>query len=165
VKKPAEVLKQRLKNAGKVAILGIGSELRSDDAAGVIVAKQIKKVVGPKRKSSPRVKVFIGSTAPENLTGEIKKFKPSHLIIIDSSDTNAPPGQVTIINPENVGGTSFCTHSLPIKVMIDYLQQSCPDLKVIVIGIQPQTIAVGSNVSKKVSQAVDELTATIVNLF
>ncbi len=159
------VLKQKLENAGKVAILGVGSELRSDDAAGILAAQQIKKISQQKKKSAPQVKVFIGETAPENLTGEIKRFKPSHLIIIDSADMSTKPGRIKIINPDKIGGTSFCTHSLPIKVMIDYLQQSCPDLKVIVIGIQPQTIAVGSNVSKKVSQAVEELTATIVNLF
>ncbi len=158
------VLKQKLENARKVAILGVGSELRSDDAAGVLAAQQIKKISRPKKKSAPQVKVFIGETAPENLTGEIKKFEPSHLIIIDSADINTKPGQIKIINPEKVAGTSFCTHSLPIKVMIDYLRQSSPNLKVIVIGIQPQTIVVGSNVSKEVSQAVEELTATIINL-
>jgi hydrogenase 3 maturation protease len=164
VRKLAAVLKQKLENARKVAILGIGSELRSDDAAGVLAAQQIKKISRQKKKSSPQVKVFIGETAPENLTGEIKKFEPSHLIIIDSADINIKPGQIKIINPEKVGGTSFCTHSLPIKVMIDYLQQSFPDLKAIVIGIQPQTIAVGSNISEEVGHAVEELAVTIVNL-
>jgi hydrogenase 3 maturation protease len=162
VRKLAAVLKQKLENASKIAVLGIGSELRSDDAAGVIAAKQIKKII--RRKKSPlKIKVFIGETAPENLTGEIKKFNPSHLIIIDSADMNTPPGQVTIINPEKVGGTSFCTHSLPLKVMIDYLRQSC-DCEAIIIGIQPQTVAVGSNISKEVGQTVEELAVTIVNL-
>jgi hydrogenase 3 maturation protease len=160
VQELTKILRQKLDNAERVAILGIGSDLRGDDAAGVIIAQQIEKI-----KLSTKVKVFIGATAPENLTGEIKKFKPSHLIIIDSADINAQPGQVTVIKPENVAGTSFCTHSLPIKVMIDYLLQSCPDLKVIIIGIQPQNLAVGSNVSKEVSLAVEELTATITDLF
>lgn len=157
------VLKQKLENAGKVAVLGVGSELRSDDAAGVIAAQQIKKISRQKKKSAPRVKVFIGETAPENLTGEIKKFQPSHLIIIDSSDTNAPPGQVTIISPEKVGGTSFCTHSLPLKVMVDYLRQSC-GCETIIIGIQPKSLSVGGLISEEVDRAAKELAAIIVNL-
>lgn len=157
------VLKQKLENAGKVAILGVGSELRSDDAAGVLVAQQIKEISRRKKKSVPRVKVFIGETAPENLTGEIKEFKPSHLIIIDSSDTDVPPGQVTIISPEKVGGTSFCTHSLPLKVMVDYLRQSC-GCETIIIGIQPKNLSVGGLVSKEVAKAAKELAVTIVNL-
>jgi hydrogenase 3 maturation protease len=164
MKKLTAVLKQKLENASRIAVLGIGSDLRGDDVAGIIVAKQIKKV-SSRKKSPLKIKVFIGKTAPENLTGEIRKFKPSHLIIIDSADTNAQPGQVTVIKPEDVVGTSFCTHSLPIKVMIDYLQQSSRNLKVIIIGVQPKNLAVGSNVSKEVSQAVEELAVTIVNLF
>jgi hydrogenase 3 maturation protease len=163
VRKLAAVLKQKLENAGKVAILGVGSELRSDDAAGVLASQQIKKDSCQKKKSAPRVKVFIGETAPENLTGEIKKFQPSHLIIIDSSDTNVPPGQVTIIDPEKVGGTSFCTHSLPLKVMVDYLRQSC-GCETIIIGIQPKNLSVGGLISKEVAKAAKELAVTIVNL-
>jgi hydrogenase 3 maturation protease len=163
VKNLAAVLKQKLENASKVAVLGIGSELRSDDAAGIIAAQQIKKV-SSRKKSPLKINVFIGETAPENLTGEIKKISPSHLIIIDSADMNAPPGQVTIINPEEVGGISFCTHSLSLKLIIDYLQQSCRNLTVITIGIQPRTVAAGSNISKEVGQTVEELAVTIVNL-
>jgi hydrogenase 3 maturation protease len=165
MKKLAAALKQKLENAGRVAVLGIGSDLRGDDAAGIIVAQQIKKNSSKKKKPPPQVKVFIGATAPENLTGEIKKFKPSHLIIIDSADIKAPPGRVTIINPEDVAGTSFCTHSLPIKVMIDYLLQSSCSLQVIIIGIQPKNLAAGSNVSKEVNQTVEELAVAIANLF
>ncbi|MGA1979990.1 MAG: hydrogenase maturation peptidase HycI [Sedimentisphaerales bacterium] len=162
MKNLAAVLKQKLENAGKVAVLGIGSELRSDDAAGVLAAQQIKKI-SSKKKLLHLIKVFIGSTAPENLTGEIKKFKPSHLIIIDSADMNAPPGQVTIINSEKVGGTSFCTHSLPLKVMIDYLRQSC-DCETIIIGIQPKNLSVGGPISKEVDRAAQELAVIVVNL-
>jgi len=164
MKKLAAVLKQKLENAGKVAVLGVGSELRGDDVAGIIAAQQIKKISSKKKLLLP-IKVFIGSTAPENLTGEIKKFKPSHLIIIDSADMNVPPGQVSIITPDEIGGTSFCTHSLPLNVIIDYLQQSCRNLKVITIGIQPKNLSVGRPISKEVDSAAQELAVIIINLF
>jgi len=164
VKKLAAVLKQKLENAGRIAVIGVGSDLRGDDAAGIIAAQQIKKISRRKKKTSSQIKVFIGATAPENLTGEIKRFKPSHLIIIDAVDINAPPGHAAIINPEDVAGASFCTHSLPIKVTIDYLLQSLYNLQVIIIGIKPKNLAVGSNVSNKVSRTIKEVAVTIVNL-
>ena len=64
-------LKQKLENAGKVAVLGVGSELRGDDVAGIMAAEQIERISRPKT-TAPELKVFIGHTAPENLTGEIK---------------------------------------------------------------------------------------------
>ena len=109
------------------------------------------------------MKFFIGATAPENLTGEIKKFQPSHLIIIDSIDSNAPPGQIIILDRENVDGVSFCTHNLPVKVMIDYLLKFCT-CRVIIIGIQPKDITVGGPVSKEVRQAVKTLSGTIAKI-
>jgi hydrogenase 3 maturation protease len=158
----SSILKQKLNGAARVAVLGIGSELRGDDAAGIITARKIEKLTSKKIPQS-QLKVFIGETAPENLTGEIKKFQPSHLIIIDSADLGNSPGQVTTIDPQAIEGISFCTHRLPLKVMIDYLHQSCK-CEVMIIGIQPKDITVCGPISKEVSKAVKQLAVTIVNL-
>jgi hydrogenase 3 maturation protease len=157
------ILKNKLQNARRVAVLGIGSELRGDDIAGLLAAQQIEKTIA-KQTTSPEVRVFIGETAPENLTGEIKRFKPTHLIIIDAADLNKEPGHIEIMEPEAIGGTSFCTHSLPIKVMTDYLLQSfyC---QVITIGIQPKTLTFGSQPTKEVVAAAKHLAEEIAALF
>ena len=84
----ATILRKRLDDAKKIAVLGIGSELRADDAAGLLVAKQIRMSF----PQSQRVKIFLGHTAPENLISQIKKFKPLHLIIIDALDMAKRPG-------------------------------------------------------------------------
>jgi hydrogenase 3 maturation protease len=162
VQKLETALKQTLENAQRVAVLGIGSELRGDDVAGILTAQQIEKTIAGKN-ALPEVRVFIGETAPENLTGEIKRFQPTHLIIIDAADLNKEPGGIEILNPEKIGGTSFCTHSLPIKVMADYLLQSF-DCQVITIGIQPKTLAVGAQPSKEVLAAAKRLSSTIIKI-
>jgi len=135
---PAKILKQKLNNAQRVAVLGIGSELRGDDIAGLLVAQQIeetitKQTISPHStrpdksglaQGKPEIRVFIGETAPENLTGEIKKFQPTHLIIIDAAEFNKEPGHIEIMEPETIGGTSFCTPSLPLAVIIGYVLES-----------------------------------------
>jgi hydrogenase 3 maturation protease len=156
------ILKKKLENATRVAVLGIGSELRGDDVAGILAAQQIEKIIA-RKNTPPEVRVFIGETAPENLTGEIKKFQPTHLIIIDSADLDAEPGCIRLLNPDEIGGTSFCTHSLPIKVLTDYLLQSF-NFQVITIGIQPGILAFGAKPSKELVQAVKRLSATITEL-
>jgi hydrogenase 3 maturation protease len=163
MKKLAAALKQKLENASKIAVLGVGSQLRGDDVAGILAAQQIEK--GRRKISSPQIEVFIGNTAPENLTSQIKKFNPSHLLIIDSADINASPGQMSIIQPQDIAGNTFSTHSLPLKLMVDYLLFSLPDLKVVVIGIQPQNIDMGKNVSKEVIRAIKEFVILFNNLF
>ena len=98
-------LKQKLNNARRVAVLGVGSELRGDDIAGLLAAQQIEKTI-TEQTILPEVRVFIGETAPENLTGEIKKFQPTHLIIIDAADLNKEPGHIEIMEPETIGASA-----------------------------------------------------------
>ncbi len=152
---PAKILKKKLHNAQRVAILGVGSELRGDDVAGLLAAKQIEKTI-TKQTTSPEVRVFIGETAPENLTGEIKKFQPTHLIIIDAAELNKEPGHIEIMEPGTIGGTTFCTHSLPLKVIIGYLLESFK-FQAIIIGIQPKTLTFGAQPTKEVVAAAKHL--------
>lgn len=155
-------LKEKLKAAGKIALLGVGSQLRSDDAAGILVAEALKEIQG-RIKGKPEFKVFIGGTAPENVTGEIKKFKPTHLIIIDSAEAGKDPGTIMLIDPGQIGGVSFSTHTLPPKIMIDYLKDSL-DCEVILLGIQPKTIKFGEVVTPAIAGAVKEVVKTFKDI-
>jgi hydrogenase 3 maturation protease len=156
----ALILSQKLQTSDKTAILGIGSYLRGDDAAGIVACEEIKKHIG----KSPKLKVMIGATAPENLTGEIINFKPSHLIIIDSANLNLEPGEIKIINPLEIEGSSFSTHSLPLKVMIDYLRMFF-ECEFIFVGIQPKNIDMGNKLSKEVNQAIRKFVKIVTEIF
>ena len=148
------ILKQKLKDAKRIVVLGIGSELRADDAAGLIVAEELKKI------KNLKLKVFLGSTAPENFTGEIIKFKPTHILIVDSVDTDQKPGFILLINPDEVGGVSFSTHMLPVKMMVDYLLASL-ECEIIIIGIQPKVLLFGETISKEVKKSTKQISGVI----
>jgi len=142
-------LKKRLAKAGSAVLVGVGSDLRGDDAAGLMVAQQLGT-------RNPRLVTLIGGTAPENLTGEIKKLKPTHLLIVDSADLRAAPGTIQIVGYEQIGGHSFSTHSSPLKLMIDFLLADIA-FEPIVIGIQPKSLEFGAAISPEVKRAVEEV--------
>lgn len=148
------LLKKNLKGAKKIAVLGVGSALRSDDAAGLLVAEELKKV------KIPKLKVFFGSTAPENLTGEIIKYKPSHIIIVDSVDMEQEPGSILLIDPQVVEGVSFSTHMLPVKMIVDYFLESLK-CEIVIIGIQPKTLEFGETVSGEVKKSTIQIADVI----
>lgn len=150
------ILKNNLINAERIAVLGIGSELKADDIAGMEIAKYIDTVCSKNDSKCCDFKIFYGGTAPENFTGEIKKYKPSHLIIIDAADTGNEPGTIVFIKPEELAGISFSTHMLPIKIMIDYMLQSF-ECKVIVLGIQPKNLEFGDKCSKEVKTSIKQV--------
>lgn len=151
-------LKSSLKGAGRIAVLGIGSELRADDIAGILVSQQLEIL------NSDVFRVFLGYTAPENLSGEIRKFNPTHLIMIDTADIGKEPGQIAVFKPEDAGGISFSTHKLPIKLMADYLHKEIK-CRIFIIGIQPKSIEFGEPVSVETEKAVKNLSDTLKQVF
>lgn len=153
----------RLDGATRIAVLAVGSDLRGDDAAGLIAAERLVKDLARCGGQGKRIKVFMGATAPENLTGEIRRFLPSHLIVIDAVDRDKPAGTAFFFDPATLeGGVSFSTHTIPAKILIDYLTASfaCTAL---VIGIQPKTIEFGKKVSPPVAQAARRVAAMIAS--
>jgi hydrogenase 3 maturation protease len=141
----------------------VGSDLRGDDVAGILAAQQIEKIIRQKN-TSPQVRIFIGATAPENLTGEIKRFEPTHLIVIDAAEFNKKPGHIEIMEADKIGGTSFCTHVLPLAVIVAYLLESFK-FEAIIIGIQPKTLTFGAQPTKEVVAAAKHLAKEITALF
>jgi len=152
-------LKSNLDGAKRIAILGVGSELRADDNAGMLIAQELERSSRQINKTID-LKVFLGHTAPENLSGEIRKFEPTHVVIIDTADIGKKPGEIAVFGPEDSGGISFSTHKLPIKVLAQYLTQSM-DCKIIIIGIQPKTLEFGRDVSREVGASIKEISKEI----
>ena len=136
----------------RVAILGCGSTLRGDDAAGTQIALELSDLDG-------RARAFAGYVAPENLTGEIKQFAPDIILLIDAVElgSEALPGEVRLIDSDDIGGVSFSTHMLPLKIVVNYLTQET-GAELILLGIQTANMEFMSDMSPEVKATVDNLT-------
>jgi len=156
-----EYLQTRIENASKVAILGAGSVLKADDAAGMLLIEKLEQLLG---KDYPQVLLVAGSTAPENCTGVIKSFAPEHLFIVDAALLEEEPGVIGVIEPEQIKAISFSTHMLPFPIMVDYLQKQM-DCPVSIIGIQPKSTRMEDNLCDEVLSSVDELVQVFGQLF
>ena len=153
-------LKRRLEGAGRVAVLAVGSGLRGDDAAGLLAAEELEKVLRD-RVARARFAIFVGDTAPENLTGEIRKFQPTHLIIVDAADVGRKPGHVELLDPDVLThNPSASTHSLPFSVLVTYLRGFFP-FAAVVIGIQPSVRGFGKRPSREVRRAAKRVAALV----
>ena len=112
-----------------------------------------------KSPDSPEWAIFIGETAPERLTGPIKRFGATHLVILDAADFGGAPGELGIITPEQIrGNPSMSTHNLPLNVLIDYLVATL-QCEVLILGIQPKSSRFGEPVSDPVAAGAKELAA------
>ncbi|MCL2632746.1 MAG: hydrogenase 3 maturation endopeptidase HyCI [Coriobacteriia bacterium] len=123
--------------------------LRADDAAGTMIAERLEGLQG-------RAQAFAGYSAPENLTGEIKRFSPDIVLVIDAIDLGVEPGEVRVIELDEIGGVSFSTHMLPLKIIIEYLRQET-GAEVVLLGIQVSSIEFMQKMTEAVRATVDAI--------
>jgi hydrogenase 3 maturation protease len=139
----------------RVAVIGMGHELRGDDAAGVIVARALKSLV----TDQTHFLIIDGGSAPENHTSALRRFVPDLVLLVDAAEMNEPPGSVCWLAWESMTGLSASTHTMPPYMLAKYLsiEFGC---EVALIGIQPSQLTIGKTLSPAVKKAV----VTVVEL-
>jgi hydrogenase 3 maturation protease len=161
-----DFLSDRLQGAERLAILGVGSVLRADDAAGTLIAEKMAEFCPAEEYTNLRG--YAGETAPENFSGKILSFCPTHLLIVDAADLGLSPGEFAAIDPDEVGGPTFCSHMLPLKIMIDYLVRET-GTQVTLLGMQYQDISFDQPMTPEAEGAVgtfvEALRSVISELF
>ena len=149
-------LAETLKNCKRWVVLGAGSELKADNAVGMLVANELKKTLS----SYENILIVPGSTAPENFTGLIKAFAPDHIILVDAAYLEEDVGTIGIIDPDCIKGISFSTHMLPFNVMVKYLEHEV-GCSISIIGIQPFSTELAEPMCAEVEAAGFELIEAI----
>jgi hydrogenase 3 maturation protease len=149
-----KAIRSLLDGSKRPAVLGVGSILRGDDGAGVICAKYLQR--DKKRGILPEsFTVFIGETAPENITGVIIRSKPDRLIIVDAveSDCETPDVMVFMHREECIEGFSASTHKMPLEVLCTYLYKSA-GCEIAVVGIHASHIGFQSKMSLRTRNTI-----------
>jgi hydrogenase 3 maturation protease len=135
----------------KVAIVGIGNELKGDDAAGVLVARRLSHV--------KEFLVLEGGICPENLMPTLRKFSPTWVIFIDSTDFGGKPGEIRLFNPLKAHGALVSTHVLPLSLMAKYLEVEI-EAKILLVGIQPKSLE--GPVSPEVQHGIERVSSWLM---
>lgn len=142
-----------------VVILCIGNEERGDDGLGPYVAKKIKRL-----NKSGIVKVIDSGTTPENYTGVIRKLKPTHVIIVDAVDFGSSPGDIILSFEPRFDGISISAHKPSLTMLAKYIEKSIGS-KVVLLGVQPKILELGSEMSQEVLIASDIVVKALKSTF
>jgi hydrogenase 3 maturation protease len=155
------LLRKKILSARRIVVLAIGNTSKGDDAAGILCAEKLKKLM--RGKSSSRMKILLGHETPENATGEIRNFRPDLVLIIDAAQGGYKPGTVFIVEKNKIEDDGVSTHTISLALLVAYLEESI-GCKVIVLGIQPLNLGLGENVSLPVKRAAEKLAAFIAHV-
>jgi hydrogenase 3 maturation protease len=147
-----EKLTAQLQGAEKIFVLGIGMDWKSDDRLGVALAQTLAK----KLPADPGIRIISGGEAPENFTGAIRAFLPSHVILLDAVDHGLAPGTAFLADEQSITVGDMTSHHLPLRLLMRFLGTSLP-CRVILVGVQPQTLLPGNRLSAPVKKTLPAL--------
>jgi hydrogenase 3 maturation protease len=155
-------IREEILSARRIIILGVGNPAKGDDAAGILCAQELKKLMGGKARS--RLKILLGHETPENATGEIRRFRPDLVLILDAAQGRYKPGTTFIAGKNQIEDDTVSTHMISLGLLVAYLEETIA-CKVMVLGIQPLNLGLGENVSLPVRRTVEKLAAYIARVF
>jgi hydrogenase 3 maturation protease len=169
-------LSEVLRESRRLAFVGVGQDLRGDDAAGILLVRRLQQTSpgksglraapcekpDPPPDADPTSSVPGRSTArlyfeagllPEASAGPLRRFQPDWVIFLDAAEMGDPPGTVRWIEPQEIGDGSAATHTFPMGGFAGYL---CAELgcRVAVLGIQPKHMEFDEPVSAEVRRAI-----------
>jgi hydrogenase 3 maturation protease len=141
-----EELRRRIK--GKVLLIGAGNMLRGDDGAGPALIALLE--------GKTEASLIDAGEAPENYTGRIIAAAPDTIVFVDAADFGAQPGDVAVLEPEQISGCGISTHQMPLNVFFKYIRENCR-ADAFALGIQPAQIGFGDPMSPAVASSVEAL--------
>jgi len=141
-----------IRSKGTPIFVGVGNQNRSDDALGIDLAKKLReRGVGP---------VWLET----ELRGKDLRFgnrNDQSLIFIDAVDFREKPGKVTLLPLEYVFRQASLSHRFAPFIRVFKTDDQIKNAYL--LGIQPQSVKEGRNLSPYVNEALDKILEYIAN--
>ena len=156
-----------------VVVLGVGNRLRGDDAIGCVLCDELRGTVPARGLSSSGdsescpddVHVIDCSDTPENYVEPVAKLAPRRILVIDCCDFGAEAGEFRLFSRQEVEELSYgllSTHTLPLSLTVELLSAET-GAAIELLGIQPERIEFGTDLSPVVQAALPALVQFVRN--
>jgi hydrogenase maturation protease len=146
-----------------IVVLGVGNVLMSDEAVGVRVIEGLIQ----RAEEFPSVEFIDGGTAGLALLTLIEGY--DGLIAVDAASMDAPPGTVRTFEGEAMdaflGSRSRSAHDIGLDDLLNAqrIRGMLPERRALV-GIQPERLNLGENLSPPVAAALPEAEAAVAEV-
>lgn len=139
-----EVICRRLVGK-KVLILGVGNTMRGDDGAGPSLIAHLHGKVG--------AELIDAGDVPENYLGPILALKPEVIVMVDAADLGSAPGDIAVIEIDEISQRSISTHNASLDLAAKFLSASI-QVEIFLLGIQPASLDFGTQLTAAVAASV-----------
>jgi hydrogenase maturation protease len=149
--------------AGRMLVLGLGNLLNSDEGFGVHVVRALQADVAPRY---PQVAFVDGGTLGLNLLPMVEET--SHLLLVDCVNAGSEPATVIELAGEDIplySGVKVSLHQTTFQEVLGLadIRGTLPT-HLHLIGVQPASLAIGTDLSPEVSACVPGVVARVEEL-
>jgi hydrogenase maturation protease len=140
---------RELAGAGsRVVLLGVGNTLRADDGFGPALVHRLDA-------AGTRAVCIDAGTTPENQTAPVARAEPDAVVILDTADSGAEPGSLSLMDAARISGCGCATtHSISLALLADYVRRET-GAEVALLAVQPAVISFGAEMGEEVRRALD----------
>ncbi|HID80366.1 MAG TPA: hydrogenase maturation protease [Ignisphaera sp.] len=146
-----------LRDPERWLIACVGTELRSDDRAGLEVCRRLESAgVG--------VRTLLCEHGIENCFHSIVTANKSSIMIIDSAIVpNSEPGAIVAISEDEISDfTPLTTHTIPLTLILEILKRETSLSEIVILGINVKKLDIGFEMSLEVERAVKNLVSAFI---
>lgn len=137
----------RAATAGRTAFVGIGNTDLGDDALGVRLAEQLQR--------AGVSTAVVAGTVPENIAGVLSRGGYDNVVLLDAVDFNAAAGSVVLMNASEIEARfpQVSTHKISLGMTARVIESESRT-RVWLLGVQPESLRTGSEMSEPVKQTL-----------
>jgi hydrogenase maturation protease len=128
----------------KILFVGIGNLLKRDDGVGVYISNRIK--------NRDNITSLTVETSIENYIGKINSLNPDLLVLLDCMELQSDPGTFKLLELNQIQDITFNTHNISLNRLSDFFT-----MPVYILGIQPEKVDFGENISYLVRNIADKI--------
>jgi Ni/Fe-hydrogenase 1 B-type cytochrome subunit len=143
----------------KITILGVGNTLYSDEGLGIHVLPRLEQAL----RDLPNLEFVDGTTEGMQLLAPVEATNA--LIVVDAINAGRQPGTPIELKKDEIpafNGIKMSVHQIGLQEVLSaaQLRDRLPQ-KMVMFGIQPASLKIGTEMSSTVEQAIPELIGRI----
>ncbi len=139
-----------------IVIMGIGSELKSDDRVGLSITESLS--------SAGKYNVIVAGPTPEHWVGHIANKGYEKILIVDAVTFGGIPGEIQVFDINEISKIFGLTHASSLHLFSDFLTKEGKLKSIKVLAIEPESLELGTELSTAVKEAADKIIHFFKNL-
>ena len=153
--------KKKADASRKIIVAGVGNRLLGDEGIGPCVIDNLSRIRMPSY-------VDVVDCGCDLLSLTSYMDRPQKIVIVDAIRAGGRPGEIYRFDYSKLAATRHVMHSAHQMRTVDVIQllksiySVLSNTEIIVIGVEPKTLELGSDLSQQVKDSIDAVTNMVI---